>query len=198
MDVQEHLMFFNTCYTSVVQEVNLKNIEKEILEIKNNDQFGNKISNYGGWQSKSINNLKQTENTHMSIFDVSNKILDLSKSVLEIYDINKDLEIKNFWFNINGYKDFNISHRHPGSIFSSVFYVKTNDNSGNLIFERPDSMDDYIETSENNRYRFGSFFVKPENSMCVLFPSHIKHYVEPNLSHEERISIAFNIGYKIA
>ena len=33
-------------------------------------------------------------------------------------------------------------------------------------------------------------------NMIYMFPSWIEHYVEPNRSDEDRISMAFNIGVK--
>ena len=38
------------------------------------------------------------------------------------------------WANINNKEDYNISHTHPYSHYSGVYYVKVPKNSGNLYF----------------------------------------------------------------
>ena len=35
--------------------------------------------------------------------------------------------------------------------------------------------------------------INPQEGLLVLFPSYIEHFVEPNQSSEDRISISFNL-----
>ena len=105
--------------------------------------------------------------------------------------------MSNLWVNINGYKDSNSIHLHPGAVFSGVFYVKANENSGNLIFHNPceDLMDIFFSdnVSEYNSKNSTEWFFKPEENNLILFPGYLKHSVGPNLNKKEkRISISFN------
>ena len=84
------------------------------------------------------------------------------------------------WININKKTHFNVPHNHPCCIFSGVFYIKTPYNSGNFAFYR--NIHVYKSTE----------LIKPEENMLILFPSHFDHYVEPNNSNQDRISISFN------
>ena len=38
----------------------------------------------------------------------------------------------------------------------------------------------------------GSYSEQPEKGKLVLFPSWLEHYVEPNLTNENRISLSFD------
>ena len=46
-----------------------------------------------------------------------------------------------------------------------------------------------------NKYNSAEYFVKPTENFCILFPSYLPHYVEPNLNKQNRISISFNYGF---
>jgi uncharacterized protein (TIGR02466 family) len=43
-----------------------------------------------------------------------------------------------------------------------------------------------------NHYNSSIWKIEPEENICILFPSYLKHYVEPNLNKKERVSISFN------
>ena len=98
----------------------------------------------------------------------------------------------NYWFNINHKGSYNLPHNHPRSNFSAVLYIKTPKNSGAIVFKRPDMLKDYmvphIDTSKN----FRSWIIDPEENLLIIFPSYLYHHVDPNMSDDERISVAFN------
>ena len=97
--------------------------------------------------------------------------------------------IFNIWFNVNRYKDNNSSHFHPFSVYSGVYYVKTPENCGTIIFEHP-AMD--LLHYYNNAKEGWHFLPAIENTLYI-FPSWLKHFVQANENkEEERISISFN------
>ena len=116
----------------------------------------------------------------------------------EQYGFKKNLmpAIDNLWINIYPHGGTTQAHIHSDNIFSGVFFIKTPENSGQLVFPHPAAnfnyhfyksvLDDY---NQNN-----SSFCKhlPQKNKMIVFPSYALHYVEPNLSYEDRISIAFN------
>ena len=103
----------------------------------------------------------------------------------------------NFWININEYKDYNITHKHPGALISGVYYVKTPKDCGNIIFEHPSESfqsEWRMTPSDYNNYNSGTWWLPSEENNLYLFPSWLKHRVEPNLNkNENRISISFNL-----
>ena len=95
----------------------------------------------------------------------------------------------NMWFNVNRYKDSNLPHFHPFSVYSGVYYVKTPENCGTIIFEHP-AMD--LLHYYNNAKEGWHFLPAIENTLYI-FPSWLKHFVQANENkEEERISISFN------
>ena len=48
-----------------------------------------------------------------------------------------------------------------------------------------------------NPYTSSTFYIEPQENLCAVFPSDLKHYVEPNLNKKEaRTSISFDYGAK--
>ena len=69
-------------------------------------------------------------------------------------------------------------HTHPESFIAGTFYLSKR-NQGNLVFEDP--RDGVIGTER-------SFSIKPLKNRLVLFPSWIKHGVEPALQDGPRFT----------
>mgnify|MGYP003137595103 CR=1 FL=1 len=43
---------------------------------------------------------------------------------------------------------------------------------------------------------FETYQIKPEEDLLMLFPSYLKHMVEPHYDDKARISVSFNINLK--
>ena len=108
-------------------------------------------------------------------------------------DIGASLALSNSWININRKNNFNMPHCHPNSAFSGVIYLKANPTCGKINFRNPTPAGAYPINDTINGY-FGKWFFSPEPGDVLIFPSYLDHYVEPNLSDEDRISIAFNMN----
>jgi uncharacterized protein (TIGR02466 family) len=155
---------------------------------------GRHITNEGGWQSNDLNN----EDAELQ--PLFNSLKEPIISFAEYCGFKKNLiyKLDNMWININGYKDYNNSHNHPGCLFSGVYYIKTPVNCGKLMFTNPsiqtvyDWRDNVIENFNN--INSSNWYLPVEEGKLYLFPSWSYHYVKPNLNkNEDRISIAFNI-----
>ena len=105
-------------------------------------------------------------------------------------------KLGNMWANINYPGGYNKPHIHPNSLFSGVYYVKTPPNCGRLIcnYPRPG-----IQTCMPNRKKgephkhlWREINLQPIENRAIIFNSWLWHTVEPNQSHEPRISISFN------
>ena len=152
---------------------------------------GRQASNAGGYQSNDL----PKEDTPLT-----GLVQEIEKYYYEMAEVfafqNTSLKLDNMWFNINGYKDFNQMHRHPACAFSGVYYVKTPENCGNIVFENPAEILEYanalIPYKAWNQFNTVSHWRKAEENLLYVFPGWLRHSVEPNLSNEKRISISFN------
>ena len=151
-----------------------------ILDMKKNVASVKK-SNFGGWQSDDL--IHENYGIFREFTSSSNTI---ANNILADYNC-KPVRVKEMWANVNGHANFNGAHTHSG-ILSGVFYLHVPANSGRLIFVNP------AVRSDGHLLRKSNYAVNPERLACIMFPSWLEHYVEPNLSDEERISISFNIG----
>ena len=168
---------------------NVKKYKKEILDLKSVKDTVSK-SNYAGWQSGSF------ETVPKNLTDLFKRIsLDVEKVEKNLF-LSKKLRLHNLWYNVNSLGSFNRPHVHEGAVVSGVYYVLIPKNSGMIVFLN-ENLDSYYNNNIKNfnEYNSSTWKIKPEENKCVLFPSYLKHYVEPNLNKKERISISFNYGF---
>ena len=161
---------------------------------RSKDPTGVNISNHGGWQSGNIN---YPDSPFFFLSDIEKICQEFAKDILKI---NKSISLMNTWININQKYNSNQTHSHPACILSGVYYVKTPKECGNIQFQHPvlDLMErdwnDIILDSDLNQYSSPQWWLLSEEKTLYVFPSWIKHLVQPNMSDEERISISFNVG----
>lgn len=150
-------------------------------------------SNSLGWHSESNIHLRDD-------FIFLQKIIELiNQTAKEFYFENCSISLDSLWVNINPQWAYNKTHRHPRNNLSGVFYLKVPSNSGSLVF-----VNESIQTSELYHYikdstlkcikTYPSYKYEPEEGRMFLFDSMLPHYVEQNLSREDRISISFNLN----
>lgn len=137
----------------------------------------------------------------------------------ELYDLLKDKKMKSFislceaevnnfskyfgvstpakcvdaWINVSSPGNYQEYHIHPLRHFSLVYYVKSNEESGNIRFKFNNANDMFPLPIQN--YTDASFddcYYKPEECSVLIFRSNLQHMVEKNKSMEDRISVALN------
>ena len=191
MAIQE---IFSVPIYKIKLDLNVKELQS-FCQWKSIDEYesGKVLSNCGGYHSNNLN-LKDA-----ILQPLIEEILTHSSKFAKTF-ISKNKQIlNNIWFNINLYKDSNISHNHAGDDISGVYYIKTPNECGNIIFEHPaqDLFDYYFLNVENpeevNTYNARTWWMPSEVNMLYLFPAWLNHSVELNKNKtEERISISFN------
>ena len=150
-------------------------------------------SSLGGWQS---NSFMHHEESFQPLGNLIHKALEpyMLKLMKDLEEFTNKLWIPgrprldfyNVWFNINGTNAVNTLHTHPHSIYSGVMWIKAPENCGNLVMVDPSAHNMFgIVPTE---YEF-----QPVEGDIIIFPSHVPHYVKPNNSDEDRISLSFNI-----
>jgi uncharacterized protein (TIGR02466 family) len=179
--------------TELLTSINVNQLQEYAYQLKTNNS-GRTVTNYGGWQSENL--------------DYNNEIVkplvqQIYKHVTMMHEIHhiKDKYIPiidNIWININSKGGFNRPHLHNDDLFSGVFYLKTPEKCGNIVFSHPAQQHQYHYRADNpiveqwTETNSGIMFQHAQVGKLILFPSWLVHYVEPNLSDDDRISIAFN------
>ena len=172
-------------------DLDVKKIESYTLDLMKKQQ-GVLKSNQGGWQSEELQG---------EIPELNDLFIAVEESINEFHSemkmkANLKQKISNCWLNVNGKGNGNKPHRHFGSVFSGVFYIKCNRENGNIVFVNPNELLDYHWDEKIIEERFeptsGLYEQWPEENKLLIFPSHVNHWVEPNQSDELRISFAFN------
>lgn len=112
------------------------------------------------------------------------------------------LDLKLFgWMNANPQGGFNAPHTHPGAHWSGVYYVAQPEidkgTSGMIEFVSPRADLPNWRILKAPPFRMKKK-LRPGPGDLILFPSYLVHWVYPNESEEERVSIAFNATFKKA
>ena len=174
-------------------EIDNQSLSKYCIQLSHKDK-GRTISNMGGWQS---NDFKENDNSMLikSLWpNIKKHAIQFGKEI----NLNVKGSLDNLWVNINGYKDSNNVHNHPGCLVSGVYYIKTHKDCGNITFYHPSHLllpyDWRHVIGEYNSYNSSTWWYPSIESILYLFPSWLEHSVNPNLSKKEkRISVSFNI-----
>ena len=125
-------IFITPVYTT---QLNVDNDElwQDCLKVKRKHP-GNLVSNRGGYQSGQLLGYTGTESFHTLANTIAKHAGDFSKQ------INLEIEkLKDLWFNVNYYKDYNLLHDHFDAYnkLSGVYYVKAPRDCGRIILYHP-------------------------------------------------------------
>jgi len=176
------------------QAPNRDKVNKELMELvhKLRTNTGNTLSksNAGGWHSDMLD-INTLPELRKCIFGFLEEI----KGDLNIKP-DTDISVESLWININSKHNYNRTHTHPNSMISGVYYAVVPDGSGELALVDPRPLAPFIKlpVTESNKYTAEEVRHFPQPGTLTAFPSWLAHYVEANLTDEERISVAFNIA----
>jgi len=111
-----------------------------------------------------------------------------------------DLDMKiSGWMNANPRGGFNAPHTHPGAHWSGVYYVNQPEvetgNSGMIEFLDPRSDLPNWRLLRAKPFR-PKRKIRPQAGEIVLFPSYLTHWVYPNETDVERVTVAFNATFR--
>jgi uncharacterized protein (TIGR02466 family) len=110
--------------------------------------------------------------------------------------------IQTSWVVRNDPKDWAHAHHHRNSLFSGCLYFDVPKNSGDFVIHKdPTHMNFMSSTVEFDVDQWNIFNAmrwtfKVEEGLLLMFPSHIRHSVDTNMSNLPRYSLAFNVWYK--
>ena len=194
-----HLIdIFKTPVYKAELDLDIKKLELFCNAYKEKNE-GRIVSNMGGYQSHNLPVMTKQQPLRTLVEEIEHHAHLFAKEFIN----DTKQEMINTWFNINGHRDFNMNHNHPGCDISGVFYVKTPVDCGNIVFVHPsaDSLSYYCweqqEKKEFNTYNSEEWWMDAVENVLYLFPGWLNHYVRPNNNKEEqRISFSFNTRAK--
>ena len=181
--------FFPTFVYAKDVELDNNKLTQDIVNWSNQDK-GVQKTNHKGWHSTT---------------DMGNKpeyqllVTELLRMQKEIYDnehIDRYARLGNMWANINPPGGMNMPHLHPNALFSGVYYVKSQPQSGRLkIYDpRPGIQTNMPIRKPGNPGKdlWREAILEPVVGRIIMFPAWLWHSVEENTSNDIRISVSFN------
>jgi len=167
------------------------------IEINFFDEIKNEINkNYGNYTTKDNYILK--DDSMKDIFKFCQSCLDSYFEKIYCPSVNTcNLQLTQSWINYTKKGEFHHAHTHPNSIISGVFYMSANKKYDEIIFNKPDSQNQYeILTKKRNDFNTPECSFTIETYDLLLFPSGMYHRVPPVTNEDTRISLAFNSFFR--
>ena len=125
-----------------------------------------------------------------------NELMIMCKDMFKEEWLDREPILGNMWANINPKEGMNQPHIHPNSLFSGVYYIKSNPQAGRLkIYDpRPGAQIVMPVRLEGKppKHLWRDANLDPIPGRIIMFPAWLWHSVEPNQSDELRISVSFN------
>jgi len=181
--------FFPTnVYGKDVQLDNNK-LTQDIINWSNQDP-GVAKTNVKGWHSTTD---MATKPEYQPLI---NELMIMSKDVFKEEWLDREPILGNMWANINPKEGSNQPHIHPNSLFSGVYYVKSNPQAGRLKIYDPRPGAQIVmpvrKEGQPPKHLWKDANLDPVTGRLIMFPAWLWHAVEPNQSDELRISVSFN------
>ena len=172
------------------KKLDIRLTESELDEIYSTVVSPRGLENISSVSSFLLDNPK-LENLKNIFLEESNEYFN------KIMKFSNELYITNSWLNVTQRNQQHSMHNHTNSVISGCFYIKASDSQPSISFNRliPPFLLNMTPT-EFNHFNSMEWNIPVEDNMIVIFPSSCLHYVKPNFTENERISIAFNTFVK--
>lgn len=101
------------------------------------------------------------------------------------------------WINVNPANAYNAPHDHSGALWSGCYYVAVpgpgadNPDGGAIEFLSPNPSSPFAGLLPSPM-TIDKLKVQPKAGQALLFPGTLRHWVHPQGSSEDRVTIAFN------
>jgi uncharacterized protein (TIGR02466 family) len=169
---------------------------EKIYGLKEAEQGAQK-TNFGGWQSD--DDLFKFEQFRWLL----DSIIALGNTLAPEFCTDKKFNDGHLWANVNGPGDFNAMHTHPESILSGAVYLKFDSEEQGIIefFDAREGSPTsqwqcYMQFEDKNAFTEPVHSVVPREGDILFFPGWAKHWVSPNLSDHDRVSVSFNMSIR--
>jgi uncharacterized protein (TIGR02466 family) len=200
--VQSHPLFVTSIAKTMIYDFNKVSLIENILNLEKNIESARR-SNAGGWQSPHYDNRKFDNPYAADLFQ--NNIIPILDQTAEAWGYPKTKNLS-YWYNLNRRYNYNQPHYHPHALLSGVIYLKVPANSGKLTFLRATTEQDRMDFITTYQFETNDLcpdnpninvlhWEQPQENLLILFPGHLEHHVEQNLTSDVddlRISLSFN------
>lgn len=156
-------------------------------------------SNFGGWHSAN-DFFERPEPAHKRLaLDLLRMMAESTRAFDSKLDISRIQLVPDGWINVNPPGAYNGPHDHKTAFWSGTYYVDNppaEGSSGKIEFLSPHpalpggGMIGGPLTAE-------VFATRPEAGMALIFPASLLHWVHPNQSRQDRVTIAFNGRFRV-
>jgi len=181
--------FFPTSVFGKDIQLDNNKLAQDIINWSNQDP-GVAKTNVKGWHSTTDMALKPEYQP------LVNELMIMSKDVFKEEWLDREPVLGNMWANINPKEGSNQPHIHPNSLFSGVYYVKSNPQAGRLKIYDPRPGIQMVmpirKEGQPPKHLWRDANLDPVTGRLIMFPAWLWHAVEPNQSDELRISVSFN------
>lgn len=147
------------------------------------------------WSRNTLNQI--TEEKHLHLKEEYKEITTWFNSCLD--EVRNDLYLKCqhldvclMWANKSQFGEGHHNHKHPFSFASGVFYLTSHDNFTRFNASTHWSKEELLCVNPDTEDRHMSYGMGSEAGKLVIFPSSLKHSVDPLLEEETRYTISFN------
>ena len=181
--------FFPTLIHAKDVKLNNQQLANDIIAWSKQDK-GVQKTNVNGWHS-------QTNMHEMPQFKLLiDELFQMQREIYEQEWLDRHAKLGNMWANINYPGGYNRPHIHPNSLFSGVYYVKSNKESGTIAMSDPRPGIQTImparKPGKPPKHLWREVHLEPVPGRIIMFPAWLWHCVEPNQSNDIRISVSFN------
>ena len=167
-----------------------------------NNFLANEIVNWSkqnkGVQKTNVNGWHSETNMH-ELPQFKPLVDELFKMTTEVFKeewLDRQPRLGNMWANINYQGGYNRPHIHPNTLFSGVYYVHAQPNSGKLVCNDPrpgiQTVMPVRKPGQPPKHLWRETHLEPKPGRIIMFPAWLWHSVEPNQSNDIRISVSFN------
>jgi len=181
--------FFPTIVYGFDVKLDNDKLAQDIITWSNQDK-GLQKTNVKGWHSQTD---MQTKPEYKPLVD---QLLLAMKQVWDDQHLDREARLGNMWANINPPGGSNQPHVHPNSLYSGVYYVKSNPQAGRLKIYDPRPGVQIVmpmrKEGQPPKHLWRDANLDPFPGRIIMFPAWLWHAVEPNESNDVRISVSFN------
>ena len=183
-------LFPTPILSTVLEGEDIELVQGEISNKIKNLKF-NKKQEWGDTHALSSTDFKKCVIKELNLINFR-KILHINlKKYCDSINFTPKNYLSESWGTLFKKNDYGHSHIHGNADISGVYYYKTNEKDGDILFDNPSPQVQMSKCFSLN----SSWKHTPKVGKLLLFPSYLRHSVQRNTTEEDRISLSFNITF---